>query len=470
MSGVCYVCNKNPPNLLVLVKLKTQYSQKSFIEIINEILDDFTSRRQIHDASNCICVTCFGLIQGYDLHSSSAEARKQMLRKMLVKAEDLNLKRNKNTAIKRTYEKMSTNEANPTMPKCSNSEPDKIIRLSAPNGKLRVLKMVPKPNALKPIALNPTVSKPETTEPNKKLKLFKVVFKPNAPKPVILKPPMPEPMLQEPELEKPIKLELMDPILHTPKPMEEIEMSQSQCVTVVDPPKFPSQNVAKYVERKKPNRPKKYRKKCFQAKCDICDRKFVDKKEFKKHQEWHQRNPGWCCSICSFLLSDKESLLSHEKLHVGRPKLECVICGKMTHKIRSHTEIHGEKRYICEYCGKGFTTEYAMQGHQKFHTKEWKGECDTCGHVCYARNNLVAHLKLHLNRRPYTCSHCGFSFKRRDNLRIHERRHTEDTKTLKCTMCSAKFEHKFYLKQHMQRKHQIENLTGAPFVPMNGSQ
>ena len=46
--------------------------------------------------------------------------------------------------------------------------------------------------------------------------------------------------------------------------------------------------------------------------------------------------------------------------------------------------------------------------------------------------------------------------------RTHERRHTEDTKTLKCTMCSAKFEHKFYLNQHMQKKHQIENLAQIP--------
>lgn len=47
------------------------------------------------------------------------------------------------------------------------------------------------------------------------------------------------------------------------------------------------------------------------------------------------------------------------------------------------------------------------------------------------------------------------------NSRVHEKRHRENTKTEKCTLCSAAFEHKFHLKQHMKRKHGAEVPDGS---------
>ena len=46
------------------------------------------------------------------------------------------------------------------------------------------------------------------------------------------------------------------------------------------------------------------------------------------------------------------------------------------------------------------------------------------------------------------------------HFRVHDRRHRENTKTESCPLCSAKFEHKFYLKQHINRKHNAEMPTG----------
>lgn len=47
-------------------------------------------------------------------------------------------------------------------------------------------------------------------------------------------------------------------------------------------------------------------------------------------------------------------------------------------------------------------------------------------------------------------------FTRKGNCQTHEKRHTEDTKTIKCTFCNAGFEHKFYLNQHLNKKHNAE--------------
>lgn len=65
-----------------------------------------------------------------------------------------------------------------------------------------------------------------------------------------------------------------------------------------------------------------------------------------------------------------------------------------------------------------------------------------------------------------------FSFKRVQHLdlrrfvftfyfRTHERRHRENTKTESCPFCTATFEHKFHLKQHIKRKHNAEMPAGA---------
>lgn len=56
------------------------------------------------------------------------------------------------------------------------------------------------------------------------------------------------------------------------------------------------------------------------------------------------------------------------------------------------------------------------------------------------------------------------------NFRRHERRHTENTKTIKCTLCKSAFEHKFFLKQHMQRKHGVEIPHEHPQPPPSSVQ
>lgn len=47
------------------------------------------------------------------------------------------------------------------------------------------------------------------------------------------------------------------------------------------------------------------------------------------------------------------------------------------------------------------------------------------------------------------------------HFRTHERRHRENTKTESCPFCTATFEHKFHLKQHIKRKHNAEMPAGA---------
>lgn len=62
-----------------------------------------------------------------------------------------------------------------------------------------------------------------------------------------------------------------------------------------------------------------------------------------------------------------------------------------------------------------------------------------------------------MNTEPaYSCAFCEKRFRRRDHCRVHERRHREDTKKFKCTLCPAAFEYKHDFTLHLQRKHDAE--------------
>lgn len=111
MSSFCYVCNKSASNLLInLIDLKSQFSAKSCIELITEILGDVIPSRQIQDKSNCICTICFNLIEDYDSHCLSVESSKNKLRQMLVKTDAIwNLTQKKTIKIKRPVQEITTN-------------------------------------------------------------------------------------------------------------------------------------------------------------------------------------------------------------------------------------------------------------------------------------------------------------------------------------------------------------------------
>ena len=161
MSRICYVCNKATPQAFFLTGLKSKHSKRTCVEIIDEILACFISRREIAAASNCICMICFGLIEEYDFHCMFVESRKQKLRQMLVETESVsNLFNNRNLSIKRTYERMDTNgnETNQAAANRVNRLPDKIVRMSGSNE--RLMRTAPS----KPSIKTPVISEPDVEE------------------------------------------------------------------------------------------------------------------------------------------------------------------------------------------------------------------------------------------------------------------------------------------------------------------
>lgn len=168
MSRICYVCNNETPRAFFLTGLKSKHSERTCIEIIDEILGCFISHRDIDAASNCICMSCFKQIEEYEFHCVFVESRKQKLHKMLVETESvLILSNNRNVSIKRSFKQLNTNriETNQSTASSINRLPGQMVRLAGSNKKVKLIKVVLKKTApSKPVILTPAISEAEVEE------------------------------------------------------------------------------------------------------------------------------------------------------------------------------------------------------------------------------------------------------------------------------------------------------------------
>lgn len=166
MNAFCYLCQKNGQygtNMMFLSGLKSQHSKKTCIDIFNEMLSGFLPQRKLQTESNCsICTNCFNLIEDYDFHCISVEARKKELRQMLVRTEVLRIARNKNITIKRTIHM----EIKPNEVKISSDE--ETGESAIPNDSLKLIVIPPKktsPIVIPPVKSSPIVMPPEESSP-----------------------------------------------------------------------------------------------------------------------------------------------------------------------------------------------------------------------------------------------------------------------------------------------------------------
>jgi len=121
------------------------------------------------------------------------------------------------------------------------------------------------------------------------------------------------------------------------------------------------------------------------------------------------------------------------------PRLQCNWCDKSYATKRGlvkHVSVHiGENRtYICEMCGKSYTSYYSLGVHQRTHTTEKSNQCDTCGESFTTKNVLKVHCWRHTGDKPYKCQACGASFVAKSTWINHPATHAEP-KPQPCPEC-----------------------------------
>jgi len=211
-------------------------------------------------------------------------------------------------------------------------------------------------------------------------------------------------------------------------------------------------------------------------KCSSCNRQFARKQSLVRHEKMHVCGMNrHACNICGQAFSRRVDLDDHMATkHINQPTSSLVKCSTCHKGCASLTEFNAHleespdcasgdvqshmiflssnldeinyRPFLCDICGKNFSTSLSLRMHHKLHTGERPFACGTCGKSFVQKVQLTQHELRHLGIRPFSCNACDRTFSQKIQLTQHIRQHTGD-RPFVCE-CGADFLSKAMLAQH----------------------
>lgn len=191
-----------------------------------------------------------------------------------------------------------------------------------------------------------------------------------------------------------------------------------------------------------------------QVNCNLCEKVFKTNVILKKHlKQIHYGERKYVCDICGKGLIDLTTMRLHAESH--KPKGEARTFTRATNPTRRVNKTH-----FCETCGVTCSSYSTYYMHcKKKHNEQFKSrgmtitlfKCTECKHTCKTKAELTAHTRVHTGERPFKCNQCPSSFKLSNHLNEHKSAVHLGVKKYQCTICGKKLNDKGNFDVHVRR-------------------
>ncbi|XP_043482654.1 zinc finger protein 649-like isoform X10 [Leptopilina heterotoma] len=160
--------------------------------------------------------------------------------------------------------------------------------------------------------------------------------------------------------------------------------------------------------------------------CSYCGKQYKVKGDLSNHVRLYHEEKSLVCDICGKSCSNSNSLYTHKKRLHYTPNYKCLLCKRsmVTQENLDRHMISQHSRFVCEECGKTFSTKVILHRHiQSVHNNIKLHACEFCSRCFSRQSHLRQHLLIHTGKRLFACDLCDKTFTQKPGLLSHRKLH-----------------------------------------------